>query len=220
MVWHAIRSFGTTDYTAYMRYWDKPRQCFRLRSSTCAALTREMREKERWYVAGWKIHLSIYPADYPKALPALRIFEERMAPSGLVYKYAASRSIYEGFDGEVKGKFATMYCKTPSEVPAIIPLINQLFVQQGITPVSRAKIDRLDGLRHELPLTGGFGFVRYGAFCYTNGILDLTDASRAPLRDSRHRPFPQFTDPARLADEIAVFGDLLSEHPLAYQLDA
>jgi len=219
MSWHAIRSFGTTDHTAYMRYWDKARQCFRLRSSSCAALTPERRKKGRWYVAGWKVHLSIYPADYPKALPALRIFETRMAPSGLVYKYAASRRIYETFEGEVKGKFATMYCKSPSEVPAILQLINQLFIQQGITPVSRARIDRLDGLRHELPLIGGFGFVRYGAFCYTNGILDLTDASRAPLRDSRLRPFPSFRDSSRLNHEIAVFSSVLSEHPLVCQLD-
>lgn len=220
MAWHAIRSFGATDHMAYMRYWDKARQRFRLRSSTCAALTPEMRKQQRWYVAGWKIHLSIYPADYPKALPAIRIFEERMASSSLVYKYAASRSIYESFEGEVKGKFATMYCKAPSEVPAIISLINRLFIEQGITPVSRTRIDLLDGLRHELPLTGGFGFVRYGAFCYTNGILDLTDASRAPLRDSRHQPFPRFRNPARLTDEIAVFSSVLCEHPLACQSDA
>ena len=213
MSWHAIRSFGTTEHTAYMRYWDKARQSFRLRSSPCSALTREMRRKNRWYVAGWKIHLSIYPADYAKVLPALRIFENRMAPTGLVYKYAASKKIYESFEGEVKGKFATIYCKAPTDVPSITTLINQLFTQEGVTPVSQGRIETLEGLHHEVPLVGGFGFVRYGAFCYTNGILDLTDAGRAPLRDSRLRPFPQFTDPTRLADEMAAFSDVLAQDP-------
>ena len=209
MSWHAIRSFGSSNYHAYMRYWDTAGQCFRFQSSTCADLTREMRQQNKWYVAGWKLHLSIYPADYPKALPALRIFEKRMASSGLVYKYAASKRIYEDFEGEVKGKFATMYCHAPADVPTILFLINQLFTQEGITPVSRSRIDALTGLRHELPLIGGFGFVRYGAFCFTNGILDLTDASRAPLQDRRNRPFPRFKDPSRLDDEMAVFSDLL-----------
>ena len=209
MSWHAIRSFGTTDHTAYMRLWDKEKQSFRFQSSPCRALTPELRKQNKWYVAGWKIHLSIYPADYAQALPALRIFEDRMVRSNLVYKYAASRKLYEGFEGEVKGKFATIYCQAPTDVPPIVHLVNQLFTQEGITPVSRSKLDDLDGLSHELPLVGGFGFVRYGAFCYTNGILDLTDASRAPLNDSRRRPFPQFKDPARLAAEMECFKEVL-----------
>jgi len=213
MAWHAIRSFGTTDHKAYMRFWDKESQSFHFRSTTCAALTREMRRRNRWYVAGWKIHLSIYPADYSKALPALRIFENRMAAANLVYKYAASKKIYGDFEDAVKGKFATVYCKAPSEVPPVIYLINQLFTQEGITPVSPARISVLDGLRHELPLIGGFGFVRYGAFCYTNGILDLTDASRAPLQDNRHRPFPRFKDPTRLANEMEAFREVLLGQP-------
>ena len=192
-----------------MRYWDKARQSYHLRSSLCSALTPEMRRKNKWYVAGWKIHLSIYPADYAKALPALRIFENRMADTGLVYKYAASRKIYESFEGAVKGKFATIYCVSPVDVPPIIHLINQLFTQEGITPVNPAKIEALDGLRHELPLVGGFGFIRYGAFCYTNGILDLTDANRGPLRDNRRRAFPLFKDPNRLSSDIAVFSEVL-----------
>jgi hypothetical protein len=73
-----------------------------------------MRRKEAWYVAGWKVHLSIYPANFAAVLPALRIFETRVAASGLVYKYAASKKLYEGFAGEVKGKFATIYCKAPT----------------------------------------------------------------------------------------------------------
>lgn len=168
-----------------------------------------MRNKDPWYVAGWKIHLSIYPAEYANALAALGLFDERMAPTGLVYKYARSRQLYEGFSGEVKGKFATIYCKAPTDVPAIIQLINLLFTQDGITPVSSDKIKGLDGLSHELPLVGGYGFVRYGAFCYTNGILDLTDADRKPMSDSRRLPFPRFKDPDRLAGEIEVFKDLL-----------
>ena len=114
------------------------------------------------------------------------------------YKYAASKGLYEAFEGEVKGKFATIYCTTPDEIPPILHLTNQLFTQEGITPVARSRIDELDGLRHELPLIGGYGFVRYGAFCYTNGLLDLTDPSREPIRDNRHLPFPRFRDPARL----------------------
>ncbi len=219
MSWHAIRSFGATDYRAYMRFWDKERQSFRLRSSTCKALNPALRKQNKWYVAGWKIHLSIYPSDYAKVLPGLRSFENRMAPLGLVYKYAASKKIYEEFEGEVKGKFATIYCKTPADVPPIIQLVNQLFTREGITPVSRDRIGAFEGLRHELPLSGGFGFVRYGAFCYTNGILDLTDAGRAPLRDNRLRPFPSFRDSSRLTDEIAVFSSVLSEHPLACESD-
>jgi hypothetical protein len=190
-----------------MRFWDPASRAFRFRTVTCSALTREMRKTNRWYVAGWKIHLSIYPGDYAKALPALRLFEDRVAPTGLVYKYAASRGLYEGFEGEVKGKFVTVYCKAPDEIPPTIHLINQLFVQEGITPVAHARIDELDGLRHEFPLVGGYGFVRYGAFCYTKGILDLTDPSRAPLRDNRHLPFPRFRDPARLAAQIDLFDD-------------
>lgn len=213
MVWQTIRAFGETDYTAVMRQWDPDTRSFRLRSSTCDALTREMRNKEKWYVAGWKIHLSIYPADYDKALAALRLFDERMAPTGLVYKYARSRQLYEGFSGEVKGKFATIYCKSPTDVPAIIHLINLLFTQDGITPVSSDKIKGLDGLSHELPLVGGYGFVRYGAFCYTNGILDLTDADRKPMSDSRRLAFPRFKDPTRLAGEMEVFKALLVPSP-------
>jgi hypothetical protein len=211
MSWHTIRSFGRSDHTATMRWWDKERQTHCFRSSPCAALTPEMRRQHRWYVAGWKVHLSIYPADYAKALPALRIFENRMAPSGLVYKYAAAKKIYEGFEGEVKGKFATIYCKTPADLPPIIHLVNQLFTQEGLTPVRRSIIDALDGLRHELPLVGGFGFARYGAFCYTNGILDFSDPGRAPLRDNRQLAFPHFRDPARLESEIEVFQDVLIE---------
>jgi len=209
MSWHVIRSFGDSDHQAYMRFWDPVSHAFRFRTLTCSALTREMRKKDRWYVAGWKIHLSIYPADYARALPALRLFEDRVASAGLVYKYAASRRLYEGFEGEVKGKFLTIYCQTPDEIPPVIHLINQLFTREGITPVARSRIDELEGLRHELPLVGGYGFVRYGAFCYTNGLLDLTDPSREPMHDNRHLPFPRFRDPARLAAEIDLFNDLV-----------
>jgi len=166
-----------------------------------------MRNKDKWYVAGWKIHLSIYPSDYSKALPALRLFEDRMSPTGLVYKNAASRRLYVSFTDAVKGKFATFYCKAPTDIPPIAFRLNQLFTQDGITPVSRIKINQLDGLKHELPLIGGYCFVRYGAFCYTNGILDLTDANREPVQDSRHLPFPRFKDPARLSGEMDVFMD-------------
>jgi len=209
MSWHVMRSFKDSDHQAYMRFWDPASCCFRFRTLTCSALNREMRKRDRWYVAGWKIHLSIYPADYARALPALRLFEDRVAPAGLVYKYAASKGLYEAFEGEVKGKFATIYCTTPDEIPPILHLTNQLFTQEGITPVARSRIDELDGLRHELPLIGGYGFVRYGAFCYTNGLLDLTDPSREPIRDDRHLPFPRFRDPARLAAEIDLFNDLI-----------
>ncbi len=209
MTWHSIRSFGETDYTAVTRVWDPRSRTFRFKSSSCKALTREMRRKEAWYVAGWKVHLSIYPANYTAALPALRIFETRVADSGLVYKYAASKQLYEGFAGEVKGKFATIYCKAPTDVPTVVNLINQLFTQEGITPVNRKRIDGLEGLRHEIPLIGGYGFVRYGAFCYTKGILDLTDPARDPMRDSRRLPFPRFSDPARLAGEMEAFRHLI-----------
>ncbi len=212
MAWHMIRSFGATDYRAIMRYWDPQAQSFRFRSSTSNALTPELRKKNKWYVGGWKIHLSIYPTDYPKALPALRLFEDRMAPTGLVYKYAASKHLYESFVGEVKGKFATIYCKTPTDIPTVAYLLNQLFTQEGITPVGETQVNSLDGLKHELPLIGGYGFVRYGAFCYTNGILDLTDADREPLQDSRRLPFPRFKDPTRLTCEMDVFMDLVAPH--------
>lgn len=213
MTWHTIRAFGATDYQAVMRYRDPNTQSFRFRTSTCRALTPEMRKKDRWYVGGWKMHLSIYPADFAKALIALRLFEDRTAPTGLVYKYACSRRLYEGFAGEVKGKFATIYCKASTDIPAIIHLINLLFTQDGITPVSSEKIKGLKGLSHELPLVGGYGFVRYGAFCYTNGILDLTDADRKPMSDSRRLAFPRFKDPTRLTGEIEVFKDLLLPSP-------
>ena len=211
VAWHTIRSFGATDYQAVMRYWDADLQAFRFRSSTCCALTPEMRKKDKWYVGGWKIHLSIYPADYAKALLALRLFEDRIAPTGLVYKYAASRRLYECFSGEVKGKFATIYCKAPTDVPTIVYLLNQLFTQEGITPVDRGLINTLDGLKHELQLIGGYSFVRYGAFCYTNGILDLTDPTKEPITDSRRRPFPHFRDATRLAGEMAAFKRLLQQ---------
>lgn len=209
MTWHTIRAFGATDYQAVMRYRDPNTQSFRFRTSTCRALTPEMRKKDRWYVGGWKMHLSIYPADFAKALIALRLFEDRTAPTGLVYKYACSRRLYEGFAGEVKGKFATIYCKAPTDIPTVVHLLNQLFTQEGITPLGRTQINALDGLKHELPLIGGYGFVRYGAFCYTNGVLDLTDADREPMPDNRRRPFPRFTDPNRLAGEMAEFMDLV-----------
>ncbi|MFO7712931.1 hypothetical protein [Desulfosarcina sp.] len=209
MAWHTIRSFGATDYQAVMRHRDALTQSFRFRVSTSCAITAEMRKKDKWYVGGWKLHLSIYPGDYSKTLPALRLFEERMAPSGLVYKYAASKRLYESFVGEVKGKFATIYCKSPMDITPIVYLVNQLFTQEGITPVSRHRIGQLDGLKHELPLLGGYGFVRYGAFCFTKGILDLTDAQRSPMPDSRQRPFPSFKDPARLEGEMAAFKELI-----------
>ncbi len=210
MTWHTIRSFGATDYTAVMRHWDPDAQSFKLRLSTSGALTPAMRKQDKWYVGGWKIHWSIYPADYAKALLALKLFEDRVASTGLVYKYAASRRIYERLAGEVKGKFATIYCKTPVDVSMVVLLMNQLFVQEGITPLARTQINALKGLKHELKLIGGYAFVRYGAFCYTNAILDLTDASRKPMRDSRRRPFPRFTDPTRLAGEMALFADLIA----------
>jgi hypothetical protein len=211
MTWYTIRSFGDTDYTAVKRMWDPRSRSFCLCSSSCNRLTREMRRKDAWYVAGWKLHLSIYPADYPAALPALMKFEDRFATSGLVYKYAGSKKLYEDFVGEVKGKFATIYCKTPADVPTVIQQINQIFAQEGVTPVSRTTIEALDGLRHEIPLTGGYGFARYGAFCYTNGIIDLTDPGREPMPDSRHLPFPRFSDPARLAGEIDAFIHLVEQ---------
>ena len=211
MTWHTIRAFGATDYQAVMRYRDPNMRSFRFRSSTCSALTPEMHKKGRWYVGGWKMHLSIYPADYAKALIALRMFEARTVPAGLVYKYAGSRRLYEGFAGEVKGKFATIYCKAPTDIPTIVYLMNLLFAQQGITPVARSQINRFVGLKHELQLIGGYGFVRYGAFCYTNGVLDLTDAKREPMPDNRRLAFPRFTDPTRLAGEMAVFMDLVEK---------
>ena len=211
MPWHTIRSFGATDYQAVMRYRDANMRSFRFRSSPCCALTPAMRKKDKWYVGGWKIHLSIYPADYAKALLALRLFDGRVAPTGLVYKYAGSKRLYESFSGEVKGKFATIYCKAPTDIPTVIYLLNQLFTQEGITPVGRTQINKLDGLKHELRLIGGFGFVRYGAFCYTNRILDLTDPNREPMPDNRRRPFPRFKDPNRLAGEMAVFMDLVEK---------
>jgi hypothetical protein len=210
VAWHTIRSFGATDYQAAMRYWDPDTQSFQLRLSTSDALTSEMRKIDEWYVGGWKIHWSIYPADYAKALLALRLFEDRIASTGLVYKYAASRQVYERFTGEVKGKFATIYCKAPTDVTKVAYLLNQLFTQEGITPIGRVQIKSLEGLRHELKLIGGYGFVRYGAFCYTNGVLDLTDANREPMPDTRRRPFPRFSDPKRLAGEMALFEELLA----------
>jgi hypothetical protein len=159
------------------------------------------------------MHLTIYPADYAKALGALSTFEERTASAGLVFKYAGSRRLYEDFAGEVKGKFATIYCKAPADIPTVVYLLNPLFTQQGMTPVARAQINTFAGLRHELPLIGGYGFVRYGAFCYTNGVLDLTDASREPMRDTRRRPFPSFRDPARLEAEMDAFRDLIQPVP-------
>ena len=105
-----------------------------------------MRNKDPWYVAGWKIHLSIYPADYANALAALRLFHERMAPTGLVYKYARSRQLYEGFSGEVKGKFATIYCKGPTDVPAIVQLINLLFTQDGLVANIAARLAGMAGI--------------------------------------------------------------------------
>lgn len=209
MAWHTIRSFGATDYPALMRQWDPDAQSFKLRLSTSGALTPKMRKQDKWYVGGWKIHWSIYPADYAKALLAIRLFEDRMVSTDLVYKYAASRRRYERFAGEVKGKFATIYCKAPTDVPTVVYLLNQLFIQEGITPVGRSQINALEGLKHELKLFGGYAFIRYGAFCYTNGILDLTDANREPMPDNRRRPFPRFTDPNRLAGEMALFADLL-----------
>lgn len=206
-----IRSFGAADHQAVMRYWDTDLQAFQLRLSTSGAITPEMRKEDRWYVVGWKIHLCIYPGDFAKALLALRLFEERMAPTGLVYKYAASKQVYESFAGEVKGKFATIYCKAPTDIPSIVYLLNQLFTQEGITPVGRTQINALGGLKHELPLIGGYGFVRYGAFCYTNGILDLTDPAREPMTDSRRRPFPRFRDATRLAGEMAAFIGLIQQ---------
>ena len=210
MAWRKIRSFGATDYQAVMRYRDEDSQSFRLRFAACSELTPAMRKKNKWYVAGWKIHLTIYPSDYPKALMALRLFEDRMASTGLVYKYAASKLLYEGFEGEVKGKFATIYCKAPTDIAPVVYLVNQLFTQDGLTPVGRNIIDALDGLKHELPLIGGFGFVRYGAFCYTNGILDLSAADRKPMPDNRHRAFPEFRDPARLAGEMDLFKEIIA----------
>jgi len=211
--WHMIRSFGATDYPAVMRYRDPQTGSCRLRTSTCADLTPAMRKKDRWYVAGWKVHLSIYPGDYARAISALRAVEARLAPTGLVYKYAASQQLYKAFAGEVKGKFATLYCKAPTDIRPIVCLVDQLFTQEGIIPVSRKKIDQLDGLKHEFALTGGYCFVRYGAFCYTQGILDLTDANREPLADNRQRPFPAFTDTALLAGQFELFKDLVHHCP-------
>ena len=219
MAWYTIRSFVDNDYPAVMRMWDPRSRSFCFRKSTCNRLTWEMLCNEAWYVAGWKVHVSIYPAEYPAALPALMKFEDRIAASGLVYKYVGSKKLYEGFVGEVKGKFATIYCKTPADVPTVIQQINQIFTHEGITPVSRTTIETLEGLRHEIPLTGGYGFVRYGAFCYTNGILDLTDPSREPMRDSRRLPFPRFSDPARLAGEMDAFMHLIEKPAESLQVD-
>lgn len=208
-----IRSFGDSRYAAVRRQWDPQRRSHRFVVASCDTLTRDMRREHDWYVAGWKIHLSIYPGDYASALPALRLFEDRLAAKGLVYKYAASRRMYEAFMGDVKGKFATIYCQSAADVPPVIYLVNQLFTQEGITPVSRAIVDSLPGLRHELPLIDGFGFVRYGAFCYTKGLLDLSDPERAPMRDSRHRPYPRFNDPSRLEGEMDAFRGLIVASP-------
>jgi hypothetical protein len=204
-----VRSFGATDYQAVMRYRDPQTRSIGFRTTTCAALTRAMRKKDNWFVAGWKVHLSIYPGDFARVLPALRLFEASIAATGLVYKYAASQQLYRAFAGEVRGKFATVYCKVPTDVRPIVYRVNQLFTQEGITPVSRTKINQLAGLRYELPMTGGYCFVRYGAFCCTPGILDLTDADRPPFADDRRLPFPAFRNPDRLAGELEIFKDLI-----------
>ena len=172
-----------------------------------------MRRKDAWYVAGWKLHLSIYPADYALALPALRMFEDRIADQGLVFKYAASRKLYGEFSGAVKGKFATIYCKAAADIRPIVHLINQLFTQDGITPLDARAVQSLEGLGHELPMVGGYGFVRYGAFCYTKGILDLTDPQRAPMPDDRSRSIPAFRNPDFLKDQMAAFEDLILRQP-------
>ena len=209
MTWRMIRSFRDGDYPAVMRFRDPETQAHRFRWSTTGALTPQMRRQDDWYVAGWKIHVSIFPADFSKALLALKRLDERLAPRGLVCKYAISRQVYDAFTGEVKGKFFTIYCKSSDDLPPVVHSINHLFAIEGVTPVSRIKIDELDGLRHELPLTGGYAFTRYGAFCYTNGILDLTDASRNPMSDSRHLAFPRFSDPERLSKEMGTFAELI-----------
>ena len=75
MSWNTIRSFGATDYPAVRRIRDPQTGFYDFQTSTCAALTPAMRKKDRWYVAGWKIHLSVYPGEYARALAALRLFE-------------------------------------------------------------------------------------------------------------------------------------------------
>ena len=209
MTWHTFGSFRKSDYKAFARYWDESRQAFKFRSSTVDSLTPQMRRERNWYVAGWKIHLSIYPADYEKARRAVQYFAVHTASAGLVFKYARSKSVYETFSGEVAGKFATIYCMGPENIRPISSLFNELFTGAAIMPVEKDIIESLSGLSHELPLVGGFGFVRYGVFCYTNAILDPTEPSRYPIADNRHRPFPSFSDPTLLAKEIAVFEDLL-----------
>lgn len=208
-----IRSFSVSNYTAVRRQWEPERRSHRFVVASSRTLTRGMRRENDWYVAGWKVHLSIYPADYARALPALRLFEARTAAMGLVYKYAASRKQYEAFTGDVKGKFATIYCQSAADVSPVIYLANQLFTQEGVTPVSRALIDGLPGLRHELPLVDGYGFVRYGAFCFNKAILDLTDPDRPPMTDNRHRAYPQFNDPARLETEMEAFRGVIAAPP-------
>ncbi len=209
VTWHTIGSFRKSDYKAVARYWDESRQSFRLRSSTVGSLTPQMRRDLKWYVAGWKIHLTIYPSDYEKARRAVQYFAVHTASEGLVFKYARSKAVYESFSGEVEGKFATIYCKGPNDIRPVSNLFNDLFTGAAIMPVEKNIIENLTGLRHELPLAGGFGFVRYGVFCYTNMILDPTEPTRHPFADNRHRPFPSFSNPTLLAKEIAVFEDLL-----------
>ncbi|BBO84541.1 hypothetical protein [Desulfosarcina ovata] len=209
MPWHSIRSFRDSDYTAIMRDCEMHTQTFFFRRSTTREITPQMRRQVQWYVAGWKIHLSIYPAEYARVLPSLQLFENRMASTGLVYKYAASKRHYENFSGLVKGKFATLYCKSAEDIPPIIQLVNQIFTQDGITPVSKKIIGTAKGLRHELPLIGGYGFVRYGAFCYTRQILDLTDPQHEPFEDDRYHPYPQFRNPSLLDGEIGRFKNVI-----------
>jgi len=209
VIWHTIGSFRQSKYKAFSRYWDESQQAHKFRSTTVGDLTPRMRRELKWHVAGWKIHLSIHPSDYEKARRAIQYFAVHTASVGLVFKYARTKAIYESFSGEVAGKFATIYCKGPDNIRPISTLFNSLFTGAAIVPVNKDVIDKLTGLRHELPLSGGFGFVRYGVFCYTNTILDPTEPTRHPIQDNRHRPFPSFSDPTMLAKEIAVFEDLL-----------
>ena len=205
-----MRAFSAASYPAVRRVCDSKTGRYSFQQTTTDKLTRPMRQQQNWHVAGWKLHIAVYPADYTQALLALRAFEERFEITGLVYKYAASRQSYENFTGAVRGKFATIYCTAPSDIPPTLELVNHFFGDHGITPLNRRTIDSLEGLRYELPLLGGFGFVRYGAFSYQRELLDLSDPQREPLVDDRCRPFPEFSDPDYLVDELVQFNDLIA----------
>lgn len=207
--WHLIRAFSDAAYPAVMRVRDAVSGRYAFQRTTTDQLTRRMRQQQAWHVAGWKLHIAVYPGEYALALPALRALDVRLEPTGLVLKYAVSKRLYENLAGAVKGKFATIYCMGPADVPPTVRQLNAVFAGHGITPLNRRTIATMEGLRHELPLVGGYGFVRYGAFSLQRELLDLSDPQRHPLTDDRLRPYPRFSSADFLEDQLALFKDLI-----------